>query len=210
MKTLQLYFVFFILIGTLLYSCTEDSESRPVFNLEEPDEISDEEYLIYSLVIEDYFSGYDQHLSTSNYIIRQRSWNLSIDIERASLDYFPETHAIINPEVFENFNSKNLNTSLFDTKFQIDNKEIMLISTAELQYIFNDITAIQLNWENFFEYYKDSYGIIYLTRIGFNNNKTQALFEFVSGSYAAEGRLFYLEKENAEWIIKDKIHFWAE
>lgn len=222
MKTLKFYFAFFILLSTLFYSCDNNSESsfievfeeRPIFNLEDPDEISDEEYLIYSLVIEDYFSERNQYDSISNYIIRQKSWNLSIEIENASLAYLPENHTNINPEVFENFNLKNINNSLFDTKFQVENKEIILISTAELQYVFKDksITAWTQNWANLYEHYKNSYGLIYLTRIGFNNEKTQALFEFVlgSGPGSAEGWLLYLEKENSEWVIKENVIFWAE
>ena len=48
------------------------------------------------------------------------------------------------------------------------------------------------------------------SRIGFNSNQKQAILEMdnIYGGLGADGLLFYLEKEQNNWVAKKIIQLW--
>jgi hypothetical protein len=97
----------------------------------------------------------------------------------------------------------------FDEKFNSTSKEIVLISSEELSYFF-DGQDINNDWKEFYNDYKNSNGLIRFSRIAFNEDKTQAIFE-IGHSYASlggDGSIIYLKKQNDIWTITEIIPTW--
>ena len=81
----------------------------------------------------------------------------------------------------------------------------VLISDAEIGRLFR-----KGEWEDFCARYPTSRGIVRLSRVGFNKNKTQALLYF-AGQYApaaGEGYLILLGKTSSEWKIITQVTVW--
>jgi hypothetical protein len=71
----------------------------------------------------------------------------------------------------------------------------ILISDAERDQILGNG-----GWSEFFQRYPYSWGIVYFSRVGFNENKTQALLYFVHSNENEEGGvLAFLKKKKSEW-----------
>jgi hypothetical protein len=58
------------------------------------------------------------------------------------------------------------------------------------------------NWQNFYEAYPGSAGLITISRVGLSRDRTRALFYLgeVRGSTDGHGQLHLLEKEGDEWV----------
>ena len=93
-----------------------------------------------------------------------------------------------------------LNTRI---KFQIAHT---LISEATMEQIFSNG-----GWDEFNKRYPNCRGSIDLSNVGFNRNRTQALF-YIGSQWdwlAGEGRLILLEKKNGRWTEVDNIVIWV-
>ena len=203
MKTIYLTLASLFIAILFFQSCNKDTqETKPEFKLAPADSISQEEYDIYSLVINEFFS-------TKEVIISQRTNTSSY------LKYAPYDSVLTNEEpnfdttIYSNYEQINNLSYYFADNFTSDIRKIILITHEEFQYFFtgNDINS---GWEEFHKEYPDAGGIISFTRIGFNSEKTQALFEISDqyGSLGGEGHIIYLAKENGKWVIKDTIFTW--
>ena len=71
-----------------------------------------------------------------------------------------------------------------------------LITDTEIDQIFSNG-----GWREFYRRYPNSRGIVYLSRVGFNSNETQALLYFAHQytEAAGEGFLVLLKKTQGEW-----------
>ena len=203
MKIKRFLFIFFISI--LTFSCS-DELSKLTFPLETPDDITDEDYLIYSLVI-------DELYNSSSIVIKQKTgitFN-ETDFSEYLYEYFEnsENAKNISSETLSNYYSLNQTPFYFDNKFSCKNKEVLLISNEELNAIFNENTSedIDKSWEKYYSKYDKSNGFMSFTKIGYNNSKTQAIFE-IHHSYESLGAstsIIYLEKEGENWVLKDTL-----
>ena len=192
------------LILLITISCEKQSdEIRPVFNLGQPDFIDDENYEIYSLIINEGFTS-------EKIVIAQKSIdNIEVEYQIDFFEYIAENNPDFDTLLIENLNNLSQDSVLFDNKFTGDNKEIYLISSAEISYIF-DSEDIDANWEEFYQEYENSNGIIRFSQIGFNEDKTQSVLEisYKYGTLGGEGYIIYLIKQNDNWVMKDMILTW--
>ncbi|MBN2610129.1 MAG: hypothetical protein JXB00_01090 [Bacteroidales bacterium] len=190
--------------GLVILSCEKDEqENKPLFTLDQADQISEESYFIYSLVINDIFSS-------EKIVIEQKtSTDLFFDYESNYYDYLIENYPDFDTSLVQVHVEINKNSSCFDNKFTNDNNQIVLISSDELSYIF-DGHDLNSDWSEFFKYYENSNGVVHLTLIAFNEDKTQAIFE-IGRTYASlggEGMMVFLKKIGGEWNIIDYILTW--
>lgn len=196
-----------MILGISTISCNRDdddtSESvRPVFSLQQPDEFPEDTYDIYSLVIEEEYSS-------DKIVIRQETMGSSEVGFESQSEYLTETYPDFDSTLFETHRELNTNSQYFGQQFYSDSKEIILISTEELSYIFNS-QDVEANWEEFYTEYPNSNGSILFSRIAYNDDQTQAIFE-ISHSYASmggSGSLVYLKKQDGNWIIADILITW--
>jgi hypothetical protein len=80
-----------------------------------------------------------------------------------------------------------------------------LITDAETDQIFSNG-----GWKEFYRRYPTSRGIVFLSRVGFNNDTTQALLYFADEytQDGGEGFLILLEKRDGEWKQISRADVW--
>lgn len=201
---LLIYLPILLLLGITILSCEKDEEeTKPYFSLKQSDQISGEIYDIYSLVINEKYS--------SNKIVIEQASKTSIELkyENDFYDYLSKNYQDFDTSLVQIHENLNKNVVNFGEKFHSDTKEIILISSDELSYIF-DSQDIDANWKKFYNDYVNSDGVIRFSRIAFNEDKTQAIFE-IGHSYASlggEGSIIYLKKKNGTWTIIEVIPTW--
>ncbi len=70
---------------------------------------------------------------------------------------------------------------------------------------------INKDWDEFYKRHPNSNGMIDMTRIGFNLDKSQAIVEIghFYASLGADGLLIYLKYENNVWKIIKTVNTWV-
>jgi hypothetical protein len=182
------------------YSCEKDKNTEsPEFSLQQADNFTTEEYEIYSLVINE--------SNAEKVVIKQKTTADTLQSYYYSI--LKENNANIDSSVVINYYQMNGSSYYFDNNFNVSGKEIKLISTTEIQYIFSG-QDINDGWDEFFKEYPNSEGIVEFTRIGFNQNHNQALLEIgrQDASLGGSGKIIFLQKVKNTWIIKDSIATW--
>lgn len=200
-------FIYVTIVLTLVFSllgCEKDKqETKPEFSLEQADQISDENYGIYSLIINERY--------TSEKIVIAQNTKIQVDLNEQNYfyDYLIDSCPDFDTNLVKTHEELNQNAVLLGSNFQSDTKQLILISSAELSYLF-DSQDTNNNWDDFYREYDGSNGIIRFTRIAFNEAKTQAILEIghSNASLGGSGSIIYLIKQNGFWIIKDVIPTW--
>jgi hypothetical protein len=164
--------------------------------------IEPEEYAVYSVVLKEHYSSPTKHL-----IVHQQT-NPMGDKYFPTKRFFSEiiaanTSVHFDPSLAEDLIKKCKWTLKLEYNFS--NVTVYLLTKQEENYDDN------WTWKYFYKQhpeadYPDTPGIIYLTRVGFNQNHTQALLycSNQSGEVAGRGYLFLLDKNNGKWQIKEK------
>ena len=199
--------IFFIYVPVLLLSaflmtgCEKDEEgTKPDFSLEQPDQISDEKYDIYSLVI-------NENYSSEKIVIAQATKSSTdLNYENQFYDLLIENHQDFDTDLVQIHADLNENPMNFGEQFHCYTKEIIVISSDELSYIF-DSEDLNEDWEEFHNDYENANGLVRFSMIAFNENNTQAIFETENsyGSLGGSGSIVYLEKVDNNWTIKETI-----
>lgn len=119
-----------------------------------------------------------------------------------SMDFSDRIEAISgNVNLVQKLIQINETPILFDDKFVSTDKEIKLISSEEINYIF------QNGWESFYDEYGDSRGLVSFSKIAFSDDGSQAILECSQsfGPLFGERYVIILVKENDIWILKTPI-----
>ena len=203
--------ILFILASFLIVSCDKDTIEEPVFNLEQADQIADEDYAIYSYVVNEIYHQ-------QNYVVKQKSiTNVSFHVERENSNFIAslnENYPEFDQTLLTVMSSVNSSTILFGDNFTSGSNQIKVVSNEEISYIFSkgeEDDAINGGWYAFYDTYEGFSGIIQFTRIAYNEDRTQAYLEFVNSyaSLGADANMVYLVKENNSWIIKESFVPWV-
>ncbi len=187
-----------IIIGI---SCNkEDNELEvneiPAFSLEQPDIIGDENYKIYSAAIES-LTKRDTILIAQSSLSLTDTLQLNTGFSRIRQE-LPE----IGNDILISLKNINQSTVLFDEKFEVDQKEIILISSEEISYVF----SLRLEeTSSLFQEYSDIYRF---SKIAFNEDKTKATIESSTSGSGGQGHFIYLEKNDNNWKVKKVIMLW--
>ncbi len=203
-RTYFIYATIITILGFSIQSCKKDNEvTNPEFTLEQPDQISAENYDIYSLFI-------DETYSSEKIVIEQDTkTNIDLNYDNYFFEYLKENYQDFDTTLVKIHEDLNENLVNFGEQFHSDAKDIILISSDELSYIF-DSQDLNTDWEEFYNDYENSNGIIRFSRIAFNEDNTQAIFE-IEHSYASLGSgasIIYLKKQNDTWSIVETIATW--
>ena len=192
-----------ITVGIFSAGC-ETNTGRLKFPLEPSDQIDSEDYDLYSFIL-------DETFSSGKIVISQETKDyIRLTDDSDYLDYFRDKFSNFDTTLVENLNEVNDTTYLFEDQFHSDNNQLILVSPDELAHIFND-RDVNGNWQEFYQRYEDAAGYIEFTRIGYNDDKTQAILEagHYYGSLGAEGSIIYLVKQGGSWVIKDRMMTWV-
>jgi len=147
-----------LLIGFTVISCEKEKEiaiARSQFNLEQPDEMPQQVYDIYSLVIK------ENCASCSKVVIQQKSSASVMELQPGNhiFDYLTNTYSTFDTSLGTTYSELNKTAIHFGEQFQSDDKELVLVSTDELNYIFDD-ENIEVNWKEFYHTFDNSSGYI--------------------------------------------------
>ncbi len=192
----------FLLLGIIQFTYCQNN-----FN-----EISNEEYKIYSTIIDSFYT----HTSTEYIVIndstifdfvygKKEKYKNGTD-SLYLLVHLKGCNCSDSLELFYNYIQKNkLKYRLDYEKFYTRKKTFLLKQSTFNSYFKN---GIKNGWKKFNEIYKNSTGYIKFTRVGFNNigNKAFIYVEQYCGRICGEGVYYFLEKVLNKWkVIKKKI-----
>ncbi len=108
----------------------------------------------------------------------------------------------VDRETIEDYQAKNKRAFSLERLFNLK-ADYELISDGEYQDLFEPDP--ESGWDIFYSIYPESQGILTLSRIGFNENRTQALVHArnQAGPTTEEDYYYLLEKNGASWVVKD-------
>ncbi len=109
----------------------------------------------------------------------------------------------LQDETIQNYIIRNKTTMTLENKFRCEMK-IILVKESKIKKI------LKKGWSNFKKKYPYSSGFIFLSRVGFNKDKTQALIYVgeLWGPLAGVGYYILYNLENGEWISKASFMVW--
>lgn len=201
MKTTTIKILIFLSFFSFLSSCSSDEDVKQ-FPLEQPSVIDVEDYNVYSAVIKSY--------DVDKVVVKQKTSGTSLSCTDC---YFVEMLAEDNPgfesEMATTLVEVNQNPLYLDATFNISYVQVVLVSDAQLDYIFNGSYSNN-DWEQFYNTFPNTYGYTQFSAVGYNSDKTKALVETSNSSCSicGEGKLYYLEKESDVWVVKKIIETW--
>ena len=131
--------------------------------------------------------------------------NPHVDVDALNLQLAAQGRGI-PPDVRADFKEKNKSSCV--TKPFIDLPNLHFISEHEHDLMFR--TPLK-GWSEFHKKYGKHAEMVFLSRVGFNRDKTLALFHISSGfgPMAAGGSLFLCEKKDGKWVVKSHIQTWT-
>lgn len=177
-------------IGMLLWlsimtGCEED-KTNLVYQLNQPDELAEEVYQVYSRVINKQFENQD-------YLIIQQETDTGVHRQHCNKLYESDT-TDLDSTTIGNYLTNNRDSYNLGSDFKTD-IEVKLITREEYE-------AYE-GMDGFHDNYPEANGLILFTHPGFNSNTTRALFEYTrrTGDDTKEHYMVYLKKTEKEWNI---------
>lgn len=207
MKLIKQVLLYFF-IALFLVNCDNKNDMvEPDFKLSAADNLDSNEYQIYSLILNEKFTFLND-LVVSQKTLKSTSLTISFanDYYQPLKTEFPN----LDTTVFTSLVESNVLAYNLDNKFTVSTKTTSLISSEELLYLFNSKDVNQ-GWSDFNRKYPNSNGMIGISRVGFNSDKSQAIVavEHHYGSLGADGLLIYLTKEQNNWRIIKTTNVWV-
>ncbi len=183
-----------LLLGILNYSC-----AKPAVDY------SFDDYSIYSEFLQDDYINDINKLRTK----KKQKINKAVVImsETKIFKIMPDDLKAnlkgLKDETIQDYIIKNKTTMTLENKFRCDMK-VILVKESKIKKI------LKKGWDNFKKKYPYSSGFIFLSRVGFNKDKTQALIYVgeLWGPLAGGGYYILYNLENGEWVNKASLLVW--
>lgn len=188
------YVVFLFVILFVVSGCKEEDPGPSPL---------DEAYEMYSLFINEYVQG--------DVVLQNESSHglAAFNIQEHYLDYAIENFPEINESLIRGLTQAGEDSIVYENKFDLNDKEITLVTGDDIASIFNNQMSYQEIWETFFETYGENAYRLGLTRVSFNEDRTKAVFCAAKGHWAYYGYMVYCEKVNGEWTIEELVNLWV-
>jgi hypothetical protein len=161
---------------------------------------SEEEYLIYSTLIEE-MAG-DVELI----VIRDSTRLEFVDDLNETVEQIRESTLGVDEDVLGDFRVKNADPLQLKNRFSFAGTTV-LMSQEEFDSIFVDGGV----WDEFYERYPKSNGIMTFSRVGFNSQYDEALVYIGIQSHFKDGAGYYvlLDKLNDGWMVGETTLAWV-
>jgi hypothetical protein len=196
-KTRVLLIIVAAIVVPLLSFCTSKqtnipTTSKPVL------ESSGEEYNVYSVLINTRYL--DERIKLI--VIEENTTKSTAEV---SDELIKQNMPELQQETVDDFKTANEQSYLLQREFNLP-VNYVLISQEELNGIFGGGRG----WDNFYNKYSDSQGIMTFSRVGFNAERSQALvcvgnqYHFLAGA----GYIVLLVKEDGIWRVKHEVMSW--
>ena len=115
---------------------------------------------------------------------------------------------LVDDDLIRGFAAINSKSVELENKF-VNTLNVVLISRESEDKIFNSIDG---GWKRFYSEYPNSSGIIELSKVAFNADKTKALLYYGSSFDSGKGGVGYyilLKKQEDEWVIQREVMCWV-
>ncbi|MCF7907709.1 MAG: hypothetical protein K9L86_02390 [Candidatus Omnitrophica bacterium] len=162
-----------------------------------------DEYLIYSTVVDEWYSN-EQN---KEILIRDHTsvYQLGRPIE-TELDYVRQQMPVLEDEIINDFKAKNVRTYSLES-FINQRVDYIIISQKEIDYIFDH----NPHWDSYYDRYPSSGGILTLSRVGFNRQRTRAILHVANQWNRSTGAGIYLsvvKQKDGSWKIENQQRTW--
>lgn len=179
-----------LLSVTILFCC--------VFQVLAQEQIELEEYEVYKVLLGD---GYQSVVSKFTVV---DELNLVLKTRKREL-------AVVQSETRKNYNRRNQRSFELQNIFGIK-PNVKLVVGEDVSSFFEMARKNELAAENAFYEKFGSRTLTYLSRVGFNRNKDQALVSYTSNTglcgTCSTNYVFVLSKQNGAWKIEKKVMGW--
>lgn len=167
-------------------SC-EEKDTQMVHELNEPDNLPQEVYEVYSKLLVERLGG-------QNFLVIQQETDTTLH-RQACRDLLASDTTSLLETTMNDYVSVNQHSANIDYAFSA-HQTIQLITREEFDSY--------ENWDGFKKNYPDAGGILFLRLPGFNEGHTQALLEYTwrTGDYTKDSYLVYMLKEENNWDIR--------
>ena len=129
-----------------------------------------------------------------------------VDVDSLNLQLAAQGRGI-PPDVRADFQEKNKSSCVI--KPFVDLPNLYFISRREHDLMFR--TSLKKGWSELHKRYGKKAEVLFLSRVGFNRDKTLALFHISNGigPMAGGGSLYLCERKNSKWVVKSHIQTWT-
>jgi hypothetical protein len=128
-------------------------------------------------------------------------------------------HSEHDGEAFSDLKAKNKAQSLLENNFSVKLPCILMTPEAESKLFYSTpserkdkgfIEKVHSSWNQFYEEYPGAQGILTISRVGFNSDKSEAVvyIQNVANVMVASGKLFFLTKKNGTWEVQTEEMIW--
>jgi hypothetical protein len=203
---------FFVVVVALLFvlvqAHAQSTASKPIDN---------EEYRVYDAVIAHMFAGnkvvFDNQATVRQFVIRnQTNTNYAYSDKKENWEQVRSRLGIISDETIADFEAKHSSSMKLKPLFSL-HLPYTLLSEVNYESIFgatanNNGTAEY--WTKFYSKYPDSGGYIWLSNVGFNKARSQALVYHVHwcGELCGTGFYVLLNRPGNEWKVEKAEMIW--
>ena len=192
-----------VILSWLFVAC---QQSTPSFTAVESTaalqtDLEQEEYAVYSALLNDEFSNGDIKLV----LIMDHTRVEELSILQDDLASF-QKNSPLTADLLDSFMEKNQDSHLLEEKFEIK-LEYSLLTQQEVDE-FRPLDEAS-GWDLFYEKYPKSIGFIYLSEVGFNADATQALVAYSIYRYEQplSGCYCFMIKQNGDWVLESGMEW---
>jgi hypothetical protein len=162
-----------------------------------------EEYAAYAVLLKELFI----FKNTKRLVINKHTLldNMSIGVPKPTGEF-----SALSRQTADDFTSRNKQAYELSDQFNLDVK-ITFITSGEIKKMFQKSFGNPDGWETFHRRYPTANGMITLSRVGFNEDRSQALI-FVGygcGWLCGGGDYVLLKKKDGAWKIEAKSMTWV-
>ena len=118
---------------------------------------------------------------------------------------------MVQSETRRDFNRRNSQSFDLENNFNIE-PQVKLVGDDDIKPFFDMSFKDEIAAENAFYEKFGSRSLVYLSRVGFNKNKTQALLSYTSNDgicgNCSTNYIYVLSKKKGGWKIESKVMSW--
>jgi hypothetical protein len=183
---------------------------EPEFNLHTADNLNATEYEVYSVALKEKLIQSTKDPATI--IVEQKTSKSISTLSTSNVSLMKAQFPEFDSTSITDYQTKNLSEYYLDYKFTMTEKYVQLITTEEIDNLF---VQMGKNWGEYLNRYPYSNGYYTVSRIGFNNDQSQAVLaiEFSTGTSSTNsttaGEILYLKKDAGVWKVVGKFFTWT-
>ncbi len=194
-------------LNSLVFTQTKKKITTPKQTAKPSTPIDDEDYVLYSAILKELFSG--KAIALENQVSGCTGIGNNKEGENSflkGLDTLPQKLKKLSPKTIADFKSKSQLCRMLDSKLT---PPVKLISKQERRAIFS-VKDMRKAWAVFNKKFPGANGYAIVSNIGFNEDRTQALVDISNkcGDKCGAEQFVLLTKSNGSWTVSGMHILW--